>query len=167
MYRSALLSLLAISLFTQFATAEEYVLRLEAVGYTDQLEEPTPKESSLGTIETLVQPNGKFHVRTINGRRTYGMTGELQPNDRGGFTLQIRCIDSVVTDEGILAANGKREPIAEGMVASTSVSVLLGESLDLGGINSSTTDAKGRKTVSVQRYVLTLKKSEPADKPAK
>src|SRR5688572_12266571 len=100
-----LLPLLAIGLFAQFASAEDYLLRLETVGYTDQLKEDKPKESSLGTIETLVQPHGKFHIRSVNGRRTYGMSGELQPDDRGGFRVQIRVIDFVVTDETLLAPN--------------------------------------------------------------
>lgn len=162
-----LLPFLAIGLFAQLASAEDYVLRLETVGYTDQLKEAKPKDSSLGTIETLVQPNGKFHIRSVNGRRTYGMTGELKPNDRGGFQVQIRVIDFVITDDTILAANGKREPLVNETVASTSVAVWLGESLALGGINSSTTDQKGREIISERRYVLLLKKSEPADKPAK
>ena len=96
-----LLLLLAVSM-TGIVDAEEYLLRVETVSYsdlpTDEFRDDRINRDDLeggtvlNSIEVRVSPDGRFHGRATIGDESVMLTGELEPTPEhpGLFTISLQ-----------------------------------------------------------------------------
>ncbi len=158
--RPTILSLLAIlSLCPAVAGNDEYLLRVDTIGYIDSTEE-FPKEIVLHSIDVLARPNQAFHSQVKVGSETLIISGRLHPVD-GEFRVQVRFAHSA--DTGTVVHG---EPILDESSVKTTVVVAAGKSVDI-GFSTSTSDVitdkiEMSRVKSKQRCVLVLSEYQPA-----
>jgi hypothetical protein len=149
--------------------AEDYLLRVEAVGFIDHdASQPDPKERVLHSMEVVVQPNEPCHAKIQRENETFLLNGQVEsPDEKGVFNLAIRYRHRI--DRGV------KVPLLPQPVVlsyhetsvSTNIRLLLEEPITAGEAmpsykKSEGTDAKPLK--SQIRHRVTLTKYEPHKK---
>ena len=144
--------------------ADDYLLRVDTIGYVDKLaSEKAPVETILRSIEVVARPRSAFHGKVNTGTQTLVVAGNLRPADSGGFVVQIRHVYSVDTGRSVPTEDGGRKPLRDTTVTQTIVTVADGDSVTLGG-SDTTSSRPGKPTLrSRTRCVLVLAKYEPTD----
>ncbi|QDT99239.1 hypothetical protein [Gimesia aquarii] len=111
------------------SASEQYLLRIDTVGYIKSIEE-SPKRKVLHSIEVVTRPNETFHCKVQTGGFTRTMSGKLVYED-GEFTAHIhyhRTFDdgTKVLGKSLLDETGVK----------TSTGVTLAKSVLIGGAES-------------------------------
>ena len=142
MNRSIVLAMVVCCSCASFAVAEDYLLRVDAIGFVDRLpaEKDLP-ETTLRSVEVVVRPDSPFHTKTIIGAETVIVSGKLCPKDKGGFSLQILYMRTV--DTGIRLPNelGIKKPSLDTTALHTTNAIAIDESFALGGFETKTGDS--------------------------
>lgn len=159
--RPTILSLFAmLSLCHGAAGNDEYLLRVDTIGYLDSTEE-VPKESVLHSIEVSARPDETFHSKVNVGSETLIMSGKLHQQD-GEFRVQIRYTHSVDTGTPIRGAPAvsNKTGVQTTVVVAAGKSVVIG---DVASIKDETTEKTEISRVkSNRRFVLFLSEYQPA-----
>ena len=151
------------SLCTSSAVAEDYLLRVDAIGFVDRpASEKDLPEATLRSVEVVVRPDSTFHTKTIIGAETVIVSGKLCPKDKGGFSLQIH-YEHTVVDTGIILPNeeGIMKPLLHIMSANTTIAIAIDESVVLGGIETKQRETSNPEKHSKTRLVSVLTKHTP------
>lgn len=139
--------------------ADDYLLRVDTIGYVDEpASGEAPKETVLRSIEVLTRPKSAFHTKVTSGRQTLVMSGNLRRDDDGGFVVHVRYAHSVDTGNTVPTEGGGREPVLDKTAAQTTVTVALGESVNLGRFDTEGGAIGKRRLKSKVMYVLVLAK---------
>ena len=127
------------------AHADDYLLRLDTIGFVDApASEKDPKETIFRSIEVVVRPKSAFYSKVEMGtQKKLTLAGKLSPADDGGFHVQIRYAYSIE------AGTTRIETIA---------SIAVGEPHTIGGLEKKSSVSGKPTQVSKTRYVLVLAK---------
>lgn len=163
------LTYLLILLVTTPALATDYIVRVETTGYVDAEIKPDsvePEERSLRTIETLCRIGQPFRARIIVGNETTTLSGIVKESDLPESDFRVDLKHSHVVDTGLTvpAAHGMEQKILNINSSNTTVAVVQGKPLKLGGLLASSTDtteAGTRTTRSVIFYTITVEEHDP------
>ena len=161
MIRYVFLGLAIQCALSEATIGDDYVLRVETVGYIDKpAAEAKPKESVLRTIEVVARLDSKFYGKVNVGKHTLLVAGELLTTKTGGFHVHIHYVHTLDTGVTIPIQNGKRKRVLDTSSLQTQMAVSLGKPVTLGGCeySSGTSDPQPRHTKSKIRYVLVLNK---------
>lgn len=143
------------------ASAEEYLLKLEAIEYVGVPEDDAEAEGRvLYSIEVVTQPHAVFHSKVSIDSQSLTLTGRLQRSDRGAFSVQIDFVDSKDFGITITKKDGTREPLPTVTSLMTTIGAELNERVTVGGIESRTRRSGKPVEFSLVRYVLTLTRFE-------
>ncbi len=158
--RPTILSLFAmLSLCHGAAGNDEYLLRVDTIGYLDSTEE-VPKESVLHSIEVLARANETFHSKVSVGSETLIMSGKLHQQD-GEFRVQFRSTHSVDTGTVIRGA----PPVSNKTGVQTTVVVAAGKSIVIGDVTATRDETTDKSEIarvkSNKRFVLLLSEYQP------
>jgi hypothetical protein len=127
MNRSILLIVALCCSFGSVASADDFLLRLDAIGYVDKpASEKNPKETVFRSIEVVARPGSAFYGRVKMGVETLVVSGKLDFADNGRFHVHIRSVYLIDT--------GHTTPSRS--ESATNVSIALGEYVTLGSIES-------------------------------
>ncbi len=165
MNRFILLAFVVQCLCASIAIADDYLLRLDTIGYVDRpAAEKHPKETVLRSIEVVARPGSVFHGKVRVGTvQTLTLTGKLSPADKGGFTLLIRYVHSIDSGVTVLTEDGKRKPLLDTTAFHTTIAISLGDPVTIAGASSKTSQFGKPKVKSKTRYVFRLSKYELPD----
>lgn len=154
-YRLVLLAFAVHASCGSAAIGSDYILRVDKIERTDGLTpEKEPKETTVCSIEVVARPHFPFHGRVSVGGETVSIAGKLRPTDKGEFVAQFHFEHLVNTGATISGDDGTRKPVIDKSVAQTSVTVLVGTGVDIGGLVMK--DSKTRQI----RHVVTLSRHE-------
>ncbi len=164
MFKTQLLAMVICCTWASSAIAEDYLLRIDAIGFVDRpASEKDLPEKTLQSVEVVVRPDSTFHTKTIIGAETVIVSGKLCPKDKGGFSLQIRYEHTV--DTGIILPNeeGIKKPLLDIMAVQTSIDLAIDESVALGGCETKVGDMVNPEKHSKTRIVSVLTKYTPTE----
>ena len=163
MYRLFLLALTVYLSLAAIATAGDYLLRLDAIGYVDQpASETGPKQTVFHSIEVIARPQSTFHCKSQVGKQALVLAGKLHAVDISEFEVQIRYRESVDTGATVPTEGGSRKPLMNTFGIETQVTIAVGESVDLGGDSQSQSSLPGKPELrSKMRYLLYLVRHNP------
>lgn len=155
---------------TATASAEEYLLRLESVGYIDQPEtDSAPKETILRSLETLVEPNKPFRVKLQAGKETITFFGKLRPspeeNAKTDFEVEMmyEYRRELETGTTIVDPENRKiyKPAFRTRRVNTSLGIDVGQPVETSKLVSLRQKPPGQRVKSQFRCVLTLNKYDP------
>ncbi len=161
MIRCIFLGLAIQCVLPEATIADDYVIRVETVGYVDRpAAEVKPKETVVRVIEVVARLDSKFYGKVNVGKHTLLVAGELLTAKTGGFHVHIHYVHTLDTGFTIPIQNGKRKRVLDTSALQTQIVVSLGKPVTLGGLDTSTvtSDPQPRDTKSRIRYVLVLNK---------
>lgn len=157
MNRSVLLAIAVCFLCGAAPTEEVFLLRVDTVGYIDQpVSEKEPKETVLRSIEVIVRPEFAFHSKVKTGKQTLVLAGNLRSSDNGGFVVQLRYVDLIDTGISVPTTNGGRNDAPDKSAVKTAISIALGDSVTIGGFETTVSEPGRPDRRSKTRQVLVL-----------
>ena len=142
---------------TKVASGEEYLLRLDTVGYIDQpAAEKAPKEMTIRSIEVIAVPDVPFRAKVQLGKETITFSGKLKPSENGTFTAAIRYRYRRETGNTVRIKN-QVVPSLDETSLQTRIGITLGEAVLTGALKSraSQPDNPSVKSKIMHRLVLT------------
>jgi hypothetical protein len=146
------------------AVAEDYRLRLDAVGYVDAAaDDEHSEETVLHSIEVVARPDTAFHGKAAFGTETVRFSGMLRRKEDGKFVLQMKYAHAVYRGTTVLAADGSRSPVPDRTSFFTTIAITEDEPLKLSYISNQKSKFGTLERKSSIHYVLALKKHEPMD----
>lgn len=164
MNRVILLAFAVSNLSAAAAVADDYLLRLDTIGYVDKpASEKDPKEIVLRSIEVIARPQSTFYGKVNTGSQSLTLVGKLCPTDNGGFDVHIKYICSIDTGTTVLMEDGRRQPLPDTTMVETNVTITVSDSVTIGGIDTTKEQSGNAKQRSKTRHVLILSQYEPAD----
>ncbi len=141
------------------ALANDYIVRVEKIGYVDQpAMNKKPREIVFHTIEILARPGKSFRGKIKLGTETVTLAGTLQPTENGEFTTDVRYRHIVDTGETIPTADGRGKPRLNETAFESTIATSVGKPTDIGG----TVTTRNNK-LSKTRYVLLISRYNPAN----
>ncbi|QDU11886.1 hypothetical protein [Gimesia aquarii] len=141
---------------TILSASEQYLLRVDTVGYINSTE-GSPKETVLNSIEVISRPNEIFRCKVQTGKDTQIMSGKLFFED-GEFSVKIHYTCSV---ENGTIVSGK--PLLDRTeVKSSNLKVVVGKSTRIGGMNTIEKKPSLPPTKTGKHLILSLSQYEPA-----
>jgi hypothetical protein len=147
---------------TATATAEDYLLRLDTMGYVDRpATEQHPNETTLRSIEVATRPESAFHCKVRMGTQQTLLTGRLSSKKNGNFTLQLRYVRSIDTGVTIPTGHCRHKPLLGTTEIDTTVTISLGDPATVASFDTETERSGHPKDKSKTRYVVLLTKHEP------
>lgn len=163
MFKPLLLAMVVCCSCASSAIAEEYLLRIDEIGFVDRL--PSEKdlpETTFRSVEVVVRPDSTFHTKTIIGAETVIVSGKLCPKDKGGFSLQIH-YEHTVVDTGIILPNeeGIKIPGRNTFYVNREIELAVDESVTTGSLKSKVGDSGNPVKHSQKRLALVLAKHTP------
>ncbi len=162
MNRSILLAFAVYCLCCSATNADDYLLRVETLGYVDKSEKD-PKEMILRSIEVVARPDSAFLSKVNTGTQTLLVAGKLRPADSGGFNVQIRYVYSIDTGITVPTEDGGRKSVLCKSATQTIITIAVGDSVTIGGLETTASESGEPKLKSKARCVLVLTKYEPTD----
>ena len=103
-----LMTSLVMFLSASSCFADEYLIRVDAVGYEDAIvSEKNPEESVLRSIEVFAQPNKPFRSKVRLGVETLVLEGMLTPQADGSFSMQVKYLHEIDTGVIVPTVDGK------------------------------------------------------------
>lgn len=164
MNRVILLAFAVQSFSAAAAIADDYLLRLDTIGYVDKpASEEAPKEVVLRSIEVIARPQSQFYGKVNIGLQSLTLVGKLSPTDNGDFNVHIKYICSIDTGTTVPIEDGRRQPLPDTTVVKTNVTITIGDSVTMGRLDTTTEQSGKPKQKSKTRYVLILAKYDPTD----
>ena len=164
MNRFILLAFAVHCLCAAATNADDYLLRLDTIGYVDKpVSEKDSKETILRSIEVVARPQSAFHCKVNMGTQTLTLAGKLRPADRGGFNVQIRYAYSIETGTTVPIEDGARKPVPSTSAIQTNATIAVGDSVTIAGSERKTSQSGKPRLKSKTRYVLVLAKFKPTD----
>ena len=153
-----ILSILAVHCSCAATTlADDYLLRLDTIGYVNNpASDKPPKETILGSIETIARPRSAFHGKVKIGAQTLMLSGELHPADNGHFNVQLRYTHSIDRGMTVPTECGGLEPVLDASSLSTTLTIALGTPVLVGGSETETKQVGEATKASKARHVLLL-----------
>ena len=151
-YVFALLITCSIFPASNVARGEEYVLRLEDIGYEDVPTSGDTEDRVLRRIEVVVRPGSRFLAKARLGREQISITGKVRRLENDTFSVRYAFSHSTAADE-------KDLPPARRSGEST-VELRLGKRIHLGGLTG-TSGPPGRETRSKCDTFLSIDPYEP------
>ena len=135
MFKTPLLAMVMCCSWASFAFAEDYLLRVDVIGFVDRLtSEKDQAEQTLRSVEVVVRPDSTFHTKIKTGPETVIVSGKLSSRDNGGFSLDIVYEHTVVDIEIILPnEEGIQKPLRHTTRVNTTIAIAVDESVVLGG----------------------------------
>jgi len=157
---------LLLLLISPAVRAEEYLIRVEGVGYEDvPASEKVPEEQSLYSAEVIAVPNQTFRSRTRLGPETLTLEGKLKPEGDGSFSLKIRFHHEVDTGMTVPTFDGAEEPVLNvTSTESSNIAIKLDRTVTFGGMESQmneTVDGKQTDVCSKLNHVVTVTRRQP------
>gem|GEM_PF-2080891 len=159
--------LLLLAVQCSFATAiysDDYVLRIDTMGYVDASGKE-PRETLLHSIETVVRPQVPFRCKAIFGTKTLNVAGKLLPADHGEFRVQIRYTHAVETGIPVLVKDGVYNPVDDVTAVETTVTMAVGESVPIAGFKTTVSQPSTPQRETKTRCILSLTECEPTAVP--
>ncbi len=161
MIRLILLTLVMFSAGTSTATAEEFLLRMEQLGFIDK-SEPDAREETLRVMEVVVHSDSRFRSKVIVGKETLILAGKLVSKPDGKFRLEVRHHCSIDTGQTVINRRGGQDSVLDENGFGTTLEMTLAEPVQAGGFETKSTSKKG-EIKSRLRYMVTLTKYVPDD----
>lgn len=169
MLRSLLLTAAALAWCATAASAADYVVRIEEIGYPEEpVTDDAPRDLLLHRLEVVAQPGSPFYARVGSGEQIRTLRGVLRPakEKEGLFVVEVSYARAIRTDGFTLTETGEKKPVYDGTSTATTTRLKPGNTLILGGVatrSDAITDTHGRRRLrSKMSMVLTLLKHEPA-----
>lgn len=164
MKRFILLALAVHASCAASAIADDYLVRLDAIGYVDvPASERDPEEAVLYSIEVVVRPQTPFHAKAQIGPQTLTLSGKISQFENGDFVGQVRYAHSADTGIIIPTEDGRGKPSRSLSSSQTQIMIGLGDSVCIGGnLGRTRHEGKGETVYKVLCF-LTLTKYEPTD----
>ncbi len=146
--------------------AEEYIVRLETVGYVDRpMSEEASEEVTLRSIEVVARVGAAFHGKVAVRKETLRLTGELRPASDGRFTVEFRYEYKIDTGTFGPTADGGWERKFAGDELLNTATLALDDPVAISGSDTVSGFADGRQLKSKLRDVLVVTRYE-AEEPA-
>lgn len=164
MFKTPLLAMVMCCSWASFAFAEDYLLRVDVIGFVDRLtSEKDQAEQTLRSVEVVVRPDSTFHTKIKTGPETVIVSGKLSSRDNGGFSLDIVYEHTVVVDTGISLPNeeGIKKPVLDTTRINTTIAIAVDESVALGGLERKSGEPSNPEKHSKTRLALALTKHTP------
>ena len=148
----------------KIASGDEYLLRVDTVGYVDQPAAANdPEETTLRSIEVLAIPNAPFRAKVQLGKETMTFSGKLEPSENGTFSAAIRYAYTIDTGTRVLNAQKQVEPVLDGTSFRTIIGIAVGEPVMAGGVKTRASQPNTPTVKSKIMHRLVLTKSERPD----
>ena len=162
MLRSYLLVFLVITLACSNLFAEDYLIRIETIGFRDkQVSRKQPVPKTLESIEVVARVNQSFHATSTFGDQKISISGKLEQETNGDFCIRINFSSIEESQIVIPGLDGQKLPISSSGVK-TKTRFKLNTPTTLGGINSTSTEG-GKETSTSTQSILTVVKYAPED----
>lgn len=168
MARMTCFAFLVLVLASSIVSAEDYLLRIEAVGFRERkVDAPASPQEILDSIEVVAKPNEPFYASATIGAQKVSLKGVIERLDDGRFKVQFKYAYTKFAEKLLPVPNAQKTPLvsAESGVNSTSTIVNLGIPIPLGGMDSSKTEKDKAMYQSNTKNVLSLIKFDPANMP--
>ena len=150
MLRSFLPAIFVIFLACTFVSADDYLLRIETIGFRDQQQrEKEPTKETLESIELVTRVNQPFYGNFKMGAAKISIHGILEPTKDGGFEIRFTYRRS------------KYSGTTESTEISSTFRIELQQAVELGRSDKIIDTPNGRVTSSKTRSVLSLEKFDP------
>lgn len=160
-----LLSMIPVLLISPAAFAEEYLIRVEAVGYEDvAVSEKVPDERLFHSIEVSAGPDREFFSQVRMGTETLSVEGRLNPEADGNLSLEIKHGHEADTGASVPTGEGTREPVLDETRIETRIQCKLGQRILVGGIETvATSNVAGKEstTKSKRHFFVTIIRRTP------
>lgn len=91
------------------------------------------------------------------------LVGKLCPTDNAGFDVHKKYICSFDTGTTVLIEDGRRQPLPDTTMVETNVTITVGDSVTIGGIDTTKEPSGKAKQRLRTRHVLILSQYEPTD----
>ena len=165
MNRVALVACVVYFSLASPSAADDYVIRLEASGYTDQpADVRNPKESLLYSIETLARQESAFHAKINLGTVSMTLAGTIRPSADGEFTVTIQHEHSIETGTTVPDEDGTPRPVLNTTSVGTTKTLVVGERANISGKETEVRRLNEPARKSAIRYSVTLNKQKlPGD----
>jgi hypothetical protein len=152
-----------IALCAGNACCDDFLLRLEAIGYVDHpAAAGEPEEKLLHSIEVVARTQLPFHARVKTGAETLSFRGELRPKEDGSFLVDFSYEHVVDTGMTVPTTSGERKPVLKETSMSSTASLTPDLATRVSGVSTKTeTKPVGQEDVVVKsqvRYEITLTK---------
>lgn len=158
MNRFILLAFAGCCSFAATTIADDYLFRVDTIGYVDKpADEKDPEETLLHSIEVIARPESAFHGKVTIGMRTLSLAGELRHSDDGDFIVQFQHTESIDKRHTVVIENGRRKLRLETTTFGTIMKMALG-ACEIGGNECEISESGKPKLKSKLRYVLVLAK---------
>ncbi|MEQ8788735.1 MAG: hypothetical protein RIC55_20660 [Pirellulaceae bacterium] len=121
MLRILLLTVALQACCASLTSAEDYLLRLDEVGYPKTLVADMPRDLLLHRLEVVARPDAPFRVKVEGGGQVRTFEGTLRAKDDGAFVVDLfyrRAIDS-----GGFSVNASGEKVRSFLETSTRTTV--------------------------------------------
>ncbi len=148
---------------TATASGEEYVLHLDTVGYIDQpAAAEAPKETTIRSIEVLVQPNQPFRMKLQSGKETITFSGKFEPskdkNIKSDFTIAIKYLYEFDSGARVAVAKNRTKPVPDITSFNTTLGINVNEPINATEFITAGNKQPGKPLKSKVRFVLVLKR---------
>jgi len=164
MNRVILLAFTVQSFSAAAAIADDYVLRVDTVGYVNRpASEENPKEVVLRSIEVIARRQSTFYGKVKIGSQSLTLVGKLSPAEKGGFNVHIKYICSIDSGTTVPIEDGRRKPLPATTTVKTNVTITIGKPVTIGSLETTTEQPGKPKQKSKTRHIMILAKYEPTD----
>ncbi|QDT51943.1 hypothetical protein Pan258_60400 [Symmachiella dynata] len=144
------------------ALADDYLVRLDKIGYVEQsVEGAEPKEKVLQSIEVIARPDSPFRAKVVIGMKTEILAGKLRRGEKNDFTIDIQYHHIVDTGDLIPTEDGRGKPRLNITKMKTTLTISEGKPILMGGID--TGKQQDGQLKSKSRYVLVVTKYQPSE----
>ncbi len=164
MFKTLLLAMVICGSWAPFAFPEDYLLRVDVIGFVDRLPaEKDQPEQTLRTVEVVVRPDSTFHTKIKTGPETVIVSGKLRSKDNGGFSLDIVYDSRVVIDPRTMVPNEDRikKTVIDTTMVNTTIAIAVDESVALAGFELKQGEPSHPDKHSKTRFAFVLTKHKP------
>lgn len=145
--------------------AEEYVIRVQSVGYEDvDVSVEVPAETVRNSIEAFIRPNQPFRSKVRLGPETLTLEGMLRPQTDGSFSLHVKYCHEADTGITVPTEDGNERPVLNVTSSESTVAIKLDRSVTIGGMETKSTrivSGKQSRVESKLHHVLIVSRREP------
>lgn len=159
--------LLALAISLPYGTplsADDYRVRLQRIGYSDQpAEVEEPEEQVLQTVEIIARPGERFYSKTVMGKQTVTLSGKFRLTENGKIEMTIRYDDVIATGETVPAEEGRKSRALRVFRVNTATQITESQPQTLGVPLTSRNESAHPPVKSKERAVLLITKDQPAE----
>lgn len=144
------------------AIADDYLVRVETIGFVNEPDVADHQENVLRSIETVARPGASFHNRVTIGGQTITLSGELHMAEGGGYRVIVRHQFSIDTGLTIPGADAARKPVVDSSSVATTVEVDVDNPIVISGMACTSIKPGRETTIRSTLIVLTLARLQGA-----